>query len=109
MISAKSQLIEDAFNKVLLNEGYKYRFKFNEIDLEDKNKRAQTEATLIKAGIFTINEIREGYELEPVEGGNELLPLRNIDFQMQEEEAEMDKALLNSLYTSDAFKKLYEP
>ena len=109
MIRSKSQLIEDAFNKVLLQRGYRYRFQFNEIDLEDKKERAQTEATLINAGIFTINEVRESYELEPLEGGNESLPLRNLDIQMRDDEAEMDKELLNSLYTSDVLTKWYNP
>lgn len=109
LIAAKSQLIEDAFNKVLLHKGFKYKFRFNEIDIEDKQKRASTEATLINAGIMTPNEVREGYELEPIKGGDELLPLRNMAIADALDEAEMDKVLLNNLYETNVLDwKTYE-
>ena len=101
MINAKSRLIEDSFNKVLIRYGYNYRFKFNEIDLEDKKNRADTDAVLINSGVKTINEVRETYDLEPISNGDTPLPLLTYDLGLADEEAELNKRLLNNFYTTD--------
>lgn len=101
MINGKSKLVEDSFNKVLLRYGYDYTFEFNEIDLEDKQKRAQTEQILINAGILTPNEVREGYELEPLPGGDDLV-FNHVQNDIKSlDNYELDKRLLNDLYTNN--------
>lgn len=71
MMNAKGKFIEDAFNKVLGHNGFDEFFSFNEMDIEDKLKRAQIESTKINSNVLTVNEVRKGYGLEPVAWGDE--------------------------------------
>ena len=70
MMSAKSKIIEGAFNKVLGHNGFDEVFSFNEVDIEDKLKRSQIETNKLNAGILTVNEVRQDYGLEPVAWGD---------------------------------------
>ena len=70
VISSHATTIEVAINKALRESGFSERFKFNMLDIEDKLRRVQIEQTKLDAGILTVNEVRDGYNLPPVEWGN---------------------------------------
>lgn len=69
-LSGKCKIIEGQFNKVLGRNGFTEVFKYNEIDLEDKQKRADIEDKQLRNGTRTINEIRASYGYDPVDWGN---------------------------------------
>lgn len=64
------KLYEGAHNKIFGHNAFEELFQFNEIDLEDKEKRANIEDKKLRNGSMYINEVRNGYGLEPVEWGN---------------------------------------
>lgn len=68
------KLYEGAHNKILGHNAFEELFMFNEIDLEDKEKRANIEDKQIRNGTTFINEVRAGYGLDPVPWGN--VPLK---------------------------------
>ena len=70
VISSHATTIEVAINKALRESGFSERFKFNMLDIEDKIRRVQIEQTKLDAGILTVNEVRDGYNLPPVEWGD---------------------------------------
>lgn len=70
VISSHATTIEVAINKALRESGFSERFKFNMLDIEDKLRRVQIEQTKLNAGILTVNEVRDGYNLPPVEWGD---------------------------------------
>lgn len=84
MIKAKATLIEGAFNKVLGHNGFSEVFQFNEMDIEDKLKRTQIEKTKLDSGVLTINEVRSGYGLEPVDWGDVPVFIQQQQAQAQE-------------------------
>lgn len=99
MIKAKATLIEGAFNKVLGKNGFTELFSFNEMDIEDKLKRSQIEKIKLDTGVLTINEVRAGYGLEPVEWGN-----TPMNVQGQESSEEMMGADMMKRYTNNVYK-----
>ena len=70
VLSAYCTIIEVSINKALRESGFRERFRFNLPDIEDKLRRAQIEQIQIQSGVVTVNEVREGYNLTPVEWGN---------------------------------------
>lgn len=70
VLSAYSTIIEVSINKALRESGFRERFRFNLPDIEDKLRRAQIEQIQIQSGVVTVNEVRDGYNLTPVEWGN---------------------------------------
>ena len=64
------KLYEGAHNKILGHNAFEELFMFNEIDLEDKEKRANIEDKQIRNGTTFINEVRAGYGLDPVPWGD---------------------------------------
>lgn len=69
-VKAEANIIEDAFNKVLGRHGFREVFEYNELDFEDKLKRAQVEQIQLNSGVKSINEIRDGYGLNHVDWGD---------------------------------------
>ena len=72
------KLYEGAHNKILGRNAFEEIFQFNEIDLEDKEKRANIEDKQIRNGSSYINEVRAGYGLEPVPWGDVPFEEKNI-------------------------------
>jgi phage portal protein BeeE len=72
-LSGKSKLFEGAFKKVLGRSGFNEVFQYGDLDLEDKQQRASIEDIQIRNGSVTVNEVRSGYAMEPVDWG--YLPL----------------------------------
>lgn len=72
------KLYEGAHNKILGRNAFEEVFQFNEIDLEDKEKRANIEDKQIRNGSTFINEVRAGYGLEPVPWGDVPFEEKNI-------------------------------
>lgn len=72
------RVIEDEFNRVLGKSfdvwGWEERFHFGDIDIEDKQTRAQIENVQLRNGSRVVNEIRAGYGQDPVEYGDQPLP-----------------------------------
>ena len=69
-LSGKCEIIERAFNKVLGRHGFQEVFEYNDLDIEDKEKRAKIEDLQLRNGTTTVNEVRAGYALDPVDWGN---------------------------------------
>ena len=69
MINGQSRIIEDAFNKALGRNGFKEVFRYGELDIEDKLQRTQIEANKLQSKVLTVNEVRAGYNLPPVDWG----------------------------------------
>ena len=69
-LSGDCKTIENSFNKVLGKSGFNEIFEYNHMDLENKLTRAQIEDLQVKNGVRYINEIRNGYGLEPVAWGD---------------------------------------
>ena len=67
--------VEDEFNRVMGKSfdlwGFEERFHFGDIDLEDKQMRANIENMQLRNGTKVVNEIRTGYGLEPTSYGDE--------------------------------------
>ncbi len=76
-LSGKSKLFEGAFNKVLGRSLFNEVFQYGDLDLEDKEKRANIENTQINNGSVTINEVRSGYSMDPVDWGDVPLNYNN--------------------------------
>ena len=70
VLSGRAELITGAFNKCLGRNGFDEVFQFNEMDIEDKLKRAQIEDIRLRNGSLSINEVRSRYGDEPVNWGN---------------------------------------
>lgn len=79
-LSGKCKIIEGQFNKVLGRNGFNEVFQYNEIDIEDKQKRAEIEDKQLRNGTMFINEVRSGYGLEPVDWGN--VPMNYSQFAL---------------------------
>lgn len=73
ILFAETTLISSEFNRVLHNFGFESELYFNELDIENKKERADIENQQLQAGVRTINEVRNGYGLEPVLWGDEPL------------------------------------
>lgn len=71
VFEGKAKIVENPFRKVLGRAGFKETFKYKDIDIEDKLKRAQIEDIRLKNGSKTINEVRSSYGEEPVDWGKE--------------------------------------
>lgn len=63
-------LFEDAFNNVLGRTGWDEIFEIGEVDLENKLQRAQIEDIRIKNNSLLTNEVRAGYNEDPIESGD---------------------------------------
>lgn len=103
MIKAKATLIEGAFNKILGHNGFTELFTFNEMDIEDKLKRSQIEKIKLDTGVLTINEVRSGYGLEPVDWGDTPLSMQQAQAEAPSEEMmgmDMMKRYNNNIYKS---------
>lgn len=74
------KLYEGAHNKVFGHNSFEELFQFEEIDLEDKQKRAEIEDKQLRNGTLFINEVRSGYGLEPVDWGN--VPMNYSQFAL---------------------------
>ena len=85
MLKGKATLIEGAFNKVLGHNGFEEVFQFNELDIEDKLKRIQIEKVKLDTGVATVNEVRSGYGLDPVEWGDSPIFLQQAQAQADPE------------------------
>ena len=101
MMSAKSKLIEGAFNKVLGHNGFEELFQFNEMDIEDKLKRTQIETNKLSAGILTVNEVRTSYGLEPVAWGD--IP-QSMQQNMELSDVENDMMTFEKRYKNNILK-----
>lgn len=64
--NGKAKLFEDAFNKVLTRSAFREYFKYNELDIEDKQVRAEIEDIRLRNGTLTTNEVRAGYGQSPL-------------------------------------------
>ena len=69
-LSGWLKLFEGSHNKVFGRSGFDEIFKFKEIDLEDKEKRANIEDKKLRNGSTFVNEVRAGYGLDPVSWGD---------------------------------------
>lgn len=69
-LAGNAILVEDAFNCVLGNNGFDELLEYNEIKTQDPKVRSEIELNFINAGIMSINEVRAGYDLPPVPGGD---------------------------------------
>ena len=69
-LQGRAKFIEGAYNKALGNNGFDELFGFTDLDIEDKLNRAQIEDIRLKNGSLSINEVRRGYNEEPVAWGN---------------------------------------
>ena len=69
-LSGWLKLFEGSHNKVFGRSGFEEIFKFKEIDLEDKEKRAIIEDKKLRNGSTFVNEVRAGYGLDPVSWGD---------------------------------------
>ena len=78
VLFSETNLICGEFNRVLAEYGFESELSFNELDIENKEERATIENMQLQAGVRTINEIREGYDLEPVEWGDVPLIQGNV-------------------------------
>lgn len=76
VVSAHAKTIEVSINKALRESGFSETFKFSLPDIENKMERAQIEQIQINSGVLTVNEVRDSYNLPPVEWGD--LPNNNI-------------------------------
>ena len=70
VLFSETNLICGEFNRILNEYGFECELSFNELDIENKEERASIENMQLQSGVRTINEIREGYGLEPVEWGD---------------------------------------
>ena len=70
VLFSETNLICGEFNRILNEYGFECELSFNELDIENKEERATIENMQLQSGVRTINEIREGYGLEPVEWGD---------------------------------------
>lgn len=70
VISRRAKLIEDGFNKCLGRNGFKEVFDIQEMDIEDKVKRIDIESKKLQSSVLTVNEVRNGYNLDPVPWGD---------------------------------------
>ena len=104
MIKAKATLIEGAFNKVLGHNGFSEMFLFNEMDIEDKLKRTQIEKTKLDTGVLTINEVRSGYGLDPVEWGDVPTFIQAQQQQMMAQEMDMMGQDMMKRYSNNIYK-----
>jgi hypothetical protein len=99
MLKGKATLIEGAFNKVLGHNGFEEVFQFNELDIEDKLKRIQIEKTKLDTGVLTINEVRSGYGLDPVDWGDQPIFLQQQEAPPEEAMGmDMMKRYNNNIY-----------
>ena len=101
MMSAKSKLIEGAFNKALGYNGFEELFQFNEMDIEDKLKRSQIESIKLNSGILTVNEVRTSYGLEPVAWGD--IP-QNMQQNIGLEDIEQNRMTFEKRYKNNILK-----
>ena len=69
-LSGWLKLFEGSHNKIFGRSGFEEIFKFKEIDLEDKEKRAVIEDKKLRNGSLIVNEVRAGYGLDPVSWGD---------------------------------------
>jgi len=69
------RIVEDEFNNTIGKSfnifSWEEKFHFGDIDLENKLERAQIEDIRVKNQTLTINEVRNGYGLDPLEWGDQ--------------------------------------
>lgn len=73
ILFAETSLISSEFNRIFNEYGFESELYFNELDIENKQERATIENLQLQSGVRTINEVRAGYNLEPVTWGDEPL------------------------------------
>lgn len=73
ILFAETSLISSEFNRIFHEYGFDSELYFNELDIENKQERASIENLQLQSGVRTINEVRAGYNLEPVVWGDEPL------------------------------------
>lgn len=79
ILFAETSLISSEFNRIFHEYGFESELYFNELDIENKQERATIENLQLQSGVRTINEVRAGYNLEPVVWGDEPLNNNNLD------------------------------
>ena len=94
ILFAETSLISSEFNRIFREYGFESELFFNELDIENKQERATIENLQLSSGVRTINEIRAGYNLEPVVWGDE--PLINTPV-MDVTDSTGEKALSESV------------
>jgi HK97 family phage portal protein len=94
--------LSDAFTYVLFTEkersfGNKILFSANRLTFASNTTKINMARDLIPLGLFTVNEMREIMELEPVEGGDKRIQTLNVvnadkadEYQMGQEEVNDD-------------------
>lgn len=75
---SETTLIASEFNRILEEYGFDSEISFNELDIENKQERASIENLQLQSGVRTINEVRNGYNYEPVAWGYEPMILSNL-------------------------------
>ena len=61
VISPRQRFLSERITRYILRRGLgvaSWSFTFNELDAEDEFRIAQTDKTLIEAGVLTVNEVR---------------------------------------------------
>lgn len=99
LLDGKKKLIEDGFNKALGRNGFQEIFEINDWDIEDKLRRVQIESQKVTNGIMTINEVRKGYNLEPVSWGDNPNSMKSENEELMLSEFQAYK----TAYYSDRF------
>lgn len=77
-LKGKAKNFEDCFTRVIGRSLFDEVFQYGDMDIEDKQQRAQIEDVQIRNGSLTINEARLGYAMTPVDWGN--LPLNYTQY-----------------------------
>lgn len=70
VVNGIARYIEDGFNKSLGRHAFNELFSYNDLDIENKLQRAQIEDIQLKNGTKLVNEVRNGYALDPVKYGD---------------------------------------
>lgn len=72
------KIVENEFNNTLGKSfnlwGFEEKFHFGDIDVEDKQLRANIENMMLRNGTKIVNEVRGEYGLDPTEYGDKPLP-----------------------------------
>ena len=89
-LSGWVKLFEGAHNKVFGRSGFEELFEFKEMDLEDKEKRANIEDKKLRNGSTFVNEVRAGYGLDPVDWGETPLTYGNTNNTLQDANLESE-------------------
>ena len=106
MMNAKAKIIEGSINKVLGRNGFQELFQFNEMDKEDKLRRAQIESLQINSGVTSINEVRAGYGYDPVPWGDNPYIMMQ-DTLNNNPDTDLSKALKNNYIRSGYLDSIY--